>query len=255
MCGTSRFTIRRPFTKAICCKWRHVPRDGRRLQMTESYRHVWNVHLPSDHATGDDVNRVNQSLTDDQDVVELLDTIDLRQELVDYGVVHARAAGARASLLADGIQFIKDDDVEAAVGSQLETDSKKEFSVAFFNETYHVKKNKKKLHRASLTLFCSSSASANSLRMLASDSPTYLFRISGPFTTFGSRALSILPICLAISVLPQPGGPNSKMPFTCLQPGTQKEGRDDQRQRKEIEVRREQEKSTNLGWLRFAYPN
>lgn len=86
---------------------------------------------------------MNQSLTDDQDVVELLDTIDLRQELVDYGVVHARAAGARASLLADGIQFIKDDDVEAAVGSQLETDSKKEFSVAFFNETYHVKKKKK----------------------------------------------------------------------------------------------------------------
>lgn len=54
--------------------------------------------------------------------------------------------------------------------------------------------------------------------MLASDSPTYLLRISGPLTIFGSLAFSILPICLAISVLPQPGGPKSRMPFTCLQP-------------------------------------
>lgn len=73
-----------------------------------------------------------------------------------------------------------------------------------------------------ITLLCSSSASANSLRMLASDSPTYLLRISGPLTTFGSLAFSILPICLAISVLPQPGGPYSRMPFTCLQPRTRK---------------------------------
>lgn len=73
-----------------------------------------------------------------------------------------------------------------------------------------------------LTLFCSSSASANSLRMLASDSPTYLLRISGPLTTLGSRALSIFPICLAIRVLPQPGGPNRRMPFTCLQPAAHK---------------------------------
>lgn len=56
--------------------------------------------------------------------------------------------------------------------------------------------------------------------MLASDSPTYLLRISGPLTTFGSLAFSILPICLAISVLPQPGGPYRRMPFTCLQPRT-----------------------------------
>ena len=73
--------------------------------------------------------------------------------------------------------------------------------------------------RPSLTLFCSSSASANSFLMLASDSPTYLLRISGPLTIFGSRALSILPICRAIRVLPQPGGPYSRIPFTCLQPG------------------------------------
>lgn len=58
-------------------------------------------------------------LTNDQDVVELLHAVNLRQELVDHSVVHARAAGARASLLADGVQLIKDDDMEAAVGSQL----------------------------------------------------------------------------------------------------------------------------------------
>lgn len=58
-------------------------------------------------------------LTDDQDVVELLHAVNLRKQLVDYGVVHARAAGARASLLADGVQLIKDDDMQAAVCSQL----------------------------------------------------------------------------------------------------------------------------------------
>ena len=41
-----------------------------------------------------------------------------------------------------------------------------------------------------------------SLRMFSSEAPTYLLSTSGPFTTFGSRPLSILPICRAISVLP-----------------------------------------------------
>lgn len=59
-------------------------------------------------------------LTDDQDVVQLLNTVDLWQELVDHSVVHACAAAACASLLADGVKLIKDDDMEAAVGSQLE---------------------------------------------------------------------------------------------------------------------------------------
>lgn len=60
-------------------------------------------------------------LTDDQDVVQLLHPVNLGQELVDHGVVHPRAAGARSSLLADGVQLVEDDDVEAAVGSQLAT--------------------------------------------------------------------------------------------------------------------------------------
>lgn len=60
-------------------------------------------------------------LTNDQDVVKLLHTVDLRQELVDHGVMYACAAGTCTSLLADGIQLIKDNDMEAAVGSQLKT--------------------------------------------------------------------------------------------------------------------------------------
>lgn len=64
--------------------------------------------------------RLVMILTDDQDVVKLLNTVNLRQELVDHSVVHACAAAAGASLLADGIKLIKDDDMEAAVGSQLE---------------------------------------------------------------------------------------------------------------------------------------
>mmetsp|Transcript_20864 Transcript_20864/g.62363 ORF Transcript_20864/g.62363 Transcript_20864/m.62363 type:complete len:303 (-) Transcript_20864:1220-2128(-) len=64
----------------------------------------------------------------------------------------------------------------------------------------------------------SASASANRLRMFSSVWPTYLFRTSGPLTTFGSFPLSILPIWRAMSVLPVPGGPYSSIPFTCLIP-------------------------------------
>lgn len=48
--------------------------------------------------------------------------------------------------------------------------------------------------------------------MFSSDCPTNLLRISGPLTTLGSRALSILPICRAINVLPVPGGPYRRIP-------------------------------------------
>lgn len=49
----------------------------------------------------------------------MLHAVDLRQQLIHHRVVHARAAGARASLLADGVQLVEDDDVQAAVCSQL----------------------------------------------------------------------------------------------------------------------------------------
>lgn len=58
-------------------------------------------------------------LTDNQDVIKLFHAVYLREELVDHRVVHSRAAGARSSLLTDGVQLIKDNDMEAAVGPQL----------------------------------------------------------------------------------------------------------------------------------------
>mmetsp|Transcript_10716 Transcript_10716/g.35413 ORF Transcript_10716/g.35413 Transcript_10716/m.35413 type:complete len:312 (+) Transcript_10716:793-1728(+) len=66
--------------------------------------------------------------------------------------------------------------------------------------------------------FCSASASAKSARMFSSLCPTYLLITSGPLHIFGSRPLSILPICRAINVLPVPGGPCRSMPFTCWMP-------------------------------------
>lgn len=56
------------------------------------------------------------------------------------------------------------------------------------------------------------SASANSFRMFSSEAPTYLFKISGPFTIFGSLAFNIFPICLAMRVFPVPGGPCNRIP-------------------------------------------
>ncbi|EEQ39466.1 hypothetical protein CLUG_03595 [Clavispora lusitaniae ATCC 42720] len=60
----------------------------------------------------------------------------------------------------------------------------------------------------------SASASLNKFSMFSSEDPTYLESISGPFTIFGSLTFNILPICLAIKVLPVPGGPNNKRPLT-----------------------------------------
>jgi hypothetical protein len=57
--------------------------------------------------------------TDNEDVVQLLNAIDLGQQLVDHGVMHSSAAGHAPSLLADGIDFIKDDDVQATVSTKL----------------------------------------------------------------------------------------------------------------------------------------
>mmetsp|Transcript_95108 Transcript_95108/g.273837 ORF Transcript_95108/g.273837 Transcript_95108/m.273837 type:complete len:414 (+) Transcript_95108:822-2063(+) len=62
------------------------------------------------------------------------------------------------------------------------------------------------------------SASANRFLMFSSAWPTYLFRISGPLTIFGSAALRNLASCRAMSVLPVPGGPCNNMPRTWLMP-------------------------------------
>lgn len=57
--------------------------------------------------------------TYDQDVVELLHSIDLGQQLVDHRVVDASAACHAATLLTDRIDLIKYNDVKAAVGTEL----------------------------------------------------------------------------------------------------------------------------------------
>mmetsp|Transcript_63968 Transcript_63968/g.166317 ORF Transcript_63968/g.166317 Transcript_63968/m.166317 type:complete len:236 (-) Transcript_63968:358-1065(-) len=62
------------------------------------------------------------------------------------------------------------------------------------------------------------SASAKRFLMFSSDCPTYLFIISGPLTILGSAAFRNLASCLAIRVLPVPGGPYSSMPRTWLMP-------------------------------------
>lgn len=69
-------------------------------------------------------------LTNNQDVIKLFHAINLGEELVDHRVVHAGAAGARSSLLTDGIQLIKDNDMEAAVGPEL-----KEFHINHSTQT------------------------------------------------------------------------------------------------------------------------
>lgn len=64
--------------------------------------------------------RITQEvLTYNQDVVELLHTVDLGQKLVDDGVVDAGAPCHAPSLLANGIDLIEDDDVQSTIGSQL----------------------------------------------------------------------------------------------------------------------------------------
>ena len=53
--------------------------------------------------------------TDEQDVVERVDAVDLGQQRVDDAVVHARAAARRAARLADCIDLVKDDHVQRRV--------------------------------------------------------------------------------------------------------------------------------------------
>ncbi len=61
-------------------------------------------------------------------------------------------------------------------------------------------------------------ASENKFLIFSSLCPTNLFIISGPLTIFGSLSVIILPIFLANKVLPHPGGPYNKIPFTCFIP-------------------------------------
>lgn len=57
--------------------------------------------------------------TDHQDVIELLDSINFRQQLVYNGIVDSSATRHASSLLADCINLIKNDDMHTAVCSEL----------------------------------------------------------------------------------------------------------------------------------------
>lgn len=57
--------------------------------------------------------------TYDQDVVELLHSVYLGQQLVDHGVVDSCATCHAATLFTDCVNLIKYDDVKAAVRTEL----------------------------------------------------------------------------------------------------------------------------------------
>ena len=58
-------------------------------------------------------------LTNDENVIELVDSIDFREKLVDHCIVNCSAARDGSSRLTDGVNFIKDDDMKTAVGTHL----------------------------------------------------------------------------------------------------------------------------------------
>lgn len=61
--------------------------------------------------------------------------------------------------------------------------------------------------------------SVNNDLKFSSDYPTILLIISGPFTILIFYLfVKLAAICLAINVLPQPGGPYKRRPFVCLIP-------------------------------------
>lgn len=88
----------------------------------------------------------------DQDVVELLNTVHLGKQLVHDRITDTSAVAARATLLADGIDLIKDDDVETRV-----------FTLGFVLTTSLLKKKK-----GENNFFTSISASLKRLRMFSS---------------------------------------------------------------------------------------
>mmetsp|Transcript_11995 Transcript_11995/g.34660 ORF Transcript_11995/g.34660 Transcript_11995/m.34660 type:complete len:323 (+) Transcript_11995:1105-2073(+) len=57
--------------------------------------------------------------SDQQDVVQGIHTVDLGKQLIDDGVGHARSIADAATLLADGIHLVHDDDVQHAVVAGL----------------------------------------------------------------------------------------------------------------------------------------
>lgn len=89
---------------------------------------VWSIGHPCTRHTEEECSNhvvrrmppsTSSNLTYNQDVIKLLHTIYLRQQLVDHSVMDAGAACHAASLLTYGIYFIKDDNVQPTVGTEL----------------------------------------------------------------------------------------------------------------------------------------
>src|ERR1044072_7431589 len=82
------------------------------------------------------------------------------------------------------------------------------------------------------------SASSNALRRLLSDSPAILLMISGPLMRKKKAPVS-LATARAISVLPVPGGPYSKIPRGGWRRRRRKEGKVEMREKETVSGRRE----------------
>jgi hypothetical protein len=68
--------------------------------------------------------------------------------------------------------------------------------------TYQAHSGQADVTRIALNKIEGNALTLNRFLTFSSEAPTYLLRISGPFTTLGSFPFSILPICRAISVFP-----------------------------------------------------
>lgn len=57
--------------------------------------------------------------SNNENVIQLLDAINFGQKLIDHGIVHSGISSDTASGFANGINFIKNNDVQTTVGSEL----------------------------------------------------------------------------------------------------------------------------------------
>jgi hypothetical protein len=107
-----------------------------------------------------------------------MDRLDLGQHLIDNAVADSSPIVGGTTLFENGVQLVKDDDMQATLVPLL---------LVLRAQSASLLSNR-------VEVGTSFSASLKSLRIFSSDCPTNLFRISGPLTILGSRAFSIFPI-------------------------------------------------------------
>lgn len=64
-----------------------------------------------------------RKLTDDQDVIQLFNAIDFREQLVNNGVVNSGISCYRAALFANGVNFVENYYVQSTVWTCLQNQS------------------------------------------------------------------------------------------------------------------------------------